>query len=104
MGEMKILSLVAALPLLIAAAPAEQGANKPISFLKDLGNSTWILGNGIWNVTQKRQYANQLYYKGEDRVGKAVGHYVSYSRFAITKNRVRIEPGMTDVSNRWGCI
>jgi hypothetical protein len=54
-------------------------AKKPKSFLKELGNSTWVLGNEIWNVTQNRQYANQLWYAGKDRVGAAVGHYVSYS-------------------------
>jgi rhamnogalacturonan endolyase len=61
---------------LVAASPA---AKKPKSFLKELGNSTWVLGNEIWNVTQNRQYANQLWYAGKDRVGAAVGHYVSYS-------------------------
>lgn len=55
-------------------------ATKPQSFLTQVDNSTWILGNGIWNVTQHRQYANKLNYKGKDRVGNAVGHYVSYSK------------------------
>lgn len=69
----------AALATLAAGVPLEERAKKPKSFLKELGNSTWVLGNDIWNVTQNRQYANQLWYKGADRVGKAVGHYVSYS-------------------------
>ena len=64
---------------LAAAAPLEDRAKKPQSFLKEIGDSTWVLGNQIWNVTQNRQYANQLWYKGKDRVGQAVGHYVSYS-------------------------
>jgi rhamnogalacturonan endolyase len=67
------------LAALAAAAPFEERAKEPKSFLKELGNSTWMLGNEIWNVTQNRQYANKLWYKGKDRVGNAVGHYVSYS-------------------------
>lgn len=75
MSALKFLGLAA----LAAAAPVEERAKKPKSFLKELGNSTWIIGNEIWNVTQNRQYADKLWYKGEDRVGDAVGHYVSYS-------------------------
>jgi rhamnogalacturonan endolyase len=66
------------LAALVSAAPS---AKQPKSFLKELGNSTWVLGNEIWNVTQNRQYANQLWYKGKDRVGDVVGHYVSYSTY-----------------------
>jgi len=65
------------LAVLAAASPVEQ--LKPKSFFKALGNSTWVIGNDVWNVTQNRQYADKLWYKGKDRVGKAVGHYVSYS-------------------------
>jgi rhamnogalacturonan endolyase len=75
MSALKFLGLAA----LVAATPLEERAKKPKSFLKDLGNSTWVLGNDIWNVTQHRQYANKLMYKGADRVKNAVGHYVSYS-------------------------
>jgi len=75
MSALKFLGLAA----LAAAAPVEERAKKPKSFLKELGNSTWIIGNEIWNVTQNRQYADKLWYKGKDRVGDAVGHYVSYS-------------------------
>ncbi|KAF1838174.1 rhamnogalacturonate lyase-like protein [Decorospora gaudefroyi] len=75
MSALKFLALAA----LAAASPLEERAKKPKSFLKDLGNSTWVLGNEIWNVTQSRQYANKLMYKGADRVGDAVGHYVSYN-------------------------
>jgi rhamnogalacturonan endolyase len=69
------------LAALVAAAPFEERATKPKSFLRELGNSTWIIGNEIWNVTQNRQYANKLWYRGKDRVGNAVGHYVSYSTY-----------------------
>lgn len=68
------------LAVLAAASPVEQRNKKaPKSFFKELGNSTWAIGNDVWNVTQNRQYADKLWYKGKDRVGKAVGHYVSYS-------------------------
>jgi rhamnogalacturonan endolyase len=83
MSALKFLGLAA----LAAAAPVEERAKKPKSFLKELGNSTWIIGNEIWNVTQNRQYADKLWYKGKDRVGDAVGHYVSYSTFASELHR-----------------
>jgi rhamnogalacturonan endolyase len=80
MGLFQLLG-VAALAGCAAAAPAEARAAKPKSFLQDLGNSTWVIGNGIWNMTQGRQYGVKLWYKGKDRVGPtATGHYVSYSK------------------------
>ena len=78
MGVIKFFAC--SLAVLAAASPVEQRNKKaPKSFFKELGNSTWVIGNDVWNVTQNRQYADQLWYKGKDRVGKAVGHYVSYS-------------------------
>lgn len=74
---------IAALAAIASAAPAEPRAAKPKSFLKDLGDSTWVIGNGIWNMTQGRQYGVKLMYRGKDRVGPtATGHYVSYSELA----------------------
>lgn len=90
------------LAALVAAAPLEDRAKKPKSFLKELGNSTWVIGNEIWNVTQNRQYANRLWYKGKDRVGDAVGHYVSYSTYA-TASRV-MRNWLTRTMCRWSCI
>lgn len=76
---------VVALAVSTIAAPAETPRSaKPKSFLKDLGNSTWVIGNGIWNMTQGRQYGVKLWYKGKDRVGAATGHYVSYSGYAFS--------------------
>lgn len=74
---------IAVAALLSPAIAAPLGDQKPKGFLKELGNSTWVIGNEIWNVTQNRQYADQLWYKGEDRVGDAVGHYVSYSKSTL---------------------
>jgi rhamnogalacturonan endolyase len=74
-----MLVTILAFAAIVVAAPLEERAKTPKSFLKALGNSTWVIGNEIWNVTQNRQYANKLWYRGQDRVGKAVGHYVSYS-------------------------
>ena len=76
---MSALKLLVGLVALAAAAPLEERAKKPKSFLKELGNSTWVIGNDVWNVTQNVQYANKLMYRGKDRVRDAVGHYVSYS-------------------------
>ncbi|KAE8836370.1 hypothetical protein PTNB73_04332 [Pyrenophora teres f. teres] len=67
------------LAVLAIAAPVEERSKKPKSFFKVIGNSTWVIGNDVWNVTQNRKYANKLMYKGKDRVGPAVGHYVSYN-------------------------
>lgn len=79
MGGFKLLS-IAALASSTLSAPLEERSKQPKSFFKEVGNSTWVIGNDVWNVTQNDQYANKLWYKGKDRVGRAVGHYVSYSR------------------------
>ena len=92
MSAFKLLGLAA----LAAAAPVEERAKKPKSFLKDLGNSTWVIGNEIWNATQNRQYANKLWYNGKDRVGNAVGHYVSYSTCKQSAGRNK---GITSLTN-----
>ena len=73
---------VAAIVPLVFATPVAP-APSPRSFLKKVDNSTWIIGNELWNVTQNRQYATKLYYKEKDRVSNAVGHYVSYSTWAM---------------------
>lgn len=78
MGFMKLAGVLA-IAALATAVPTEPRSASPKSFLRDLGNSTWIIGNDIWNMTQGRQYGVKLMYKGKDRVGRAVGHYVSYS-------------------------
>ncbi|USP75083.1 polysaccharide lyase family 4 protein [Curvularia clavata] len=79
---------VTTLAVLATASPfPERNAPKqPRSFLKELGPSTWVLGNDLWNVTQGAQYATKLMYKGKDRVGNAVGHYVSYNGAASDLN------------------
>jgi rhamnogalacturonan endolyase len=64
-----LLSTVNALPSKPASGP----------FLTQVDNSTWVLGNEIWNVTQQQIYGVKLMYKEKDCVGEAVGHYVSYS-------------------------
>lgn len=82
---------IAALAALASAAPAEPRAAKPKSFLKELGNSTWIIGNSIWNMTQGRQYGVKLMYRGKDRVGPtATGHYVSYSELVVYVERIHL--------------
>jgi rhamnogalacturonan endolyase len=40
--------------------------------------SSWVIGN-IWNVTIGLKYGRKLWYKGNELVGAASGHYVSYS-------------------------
>ncbi|KAI5206828.1 hypothetical protein E4T39_02399 [Aureobasidium subglaciale] len=57
---------LAALPLVSART----------SFLQQTGNSTWVIGNGIWNITQGPVYGSKLFYEGKDAIGNAAGHYV----------------------------
>lgn len=76
---MRFTSALISLLGLVAAAPSKRAGRGP--FLETLGNNTWIIGNDLWNVTQGPTYGTQLYYKGHDCVGEAVGHYVSYSLF-----------------------
>lgn len=61
--------------LLAGTAQAKQHG-----FLKDNGNGTWIIGNDVWNMTQEKIYGSKLYYKDQELVGEATGHYVSYSK------------------------
>jgi hypothetical protein len=79
------------------AAPAKE-ANLGHVFFKEIDNSTWVFGNGHWNVTQGRQYATKLFYKGQDLVGDAVGHYVSYSNLHDPVRYFLANP------TRWRCF
>lgn len=65
------------LPLLLLSAASVATAGDP--FLIAVDNQTHIIGNDLWNVTIGPKYGTKLFYKGVDLVGKAVGHYVSYS-------------------------
>lgn len=71
--------LLAAASLLFGNANALPSRPASEPFLTQVDNSTWILGNELWNVTQEQTYGVKLMYKGRDCVGDAVGHYVSYS-------------------------
>lgn len=53
---------------------------KQHGFLKDNGDGTWVIGNDVWNMTQEKIYGTKLYYKDQELVGEAAGHYVSYSK------------------------
>jgi rhamnogalacturonan endolyase len=65
--------------LLFSAISAHPSKVATGPFLTQVDNTTWILGNDIWNVTQQQTYGVELMYKGRDCVGEAAGHYVSYS-------------------------
>lgn len=95
-------ALAAASPLQEKPAGAtqqQQQQQQPKSFLKEIGPSTWVLGNELWNVTQNAQYANKLMYRGKDRVGNAVGHYVSYSMLSCPLDILFLETNK--ISYRW---
>lgn len=84
---MWITSAAAAIVVLLLSSSRARTLTSPVPtgpFLQELGNETWVIGNEIWNMTQGRQYGVELYYKEHDCVGDAVGHYVSYSEFALS--------------------
>lgn len=60
------------------AVNADQGP-----FLNQVGNSTWVFGNDLWNVTQGPVYATKVYYRGLELVGTAVGHYMGYGKLGL---------------------
>ncbi|GES65207.1 rhamnogalacturonase [Aspergillus terreus] len=64
---------------IVAALAAGAYAKGP--FLQKIDDSTHVIGNDLWNVTIRQQYGVKLFYKGQDLVGDAWGHYVSYSTF-----------------------
>lgn len=72
-----------------ASTLARRGHPPPATgpFLTVLSNDSWVIGNELWNMTQGQTYGVELYYKNHDCVGDAVGHYVSYSKSAVTQAR-----------------
>ncbi|EAU30742.1 predicted protein [Aspergillus terreus NIH2624] len=64
---------------IVAALAAGAYAKGP--FLQKIDDSNHVIGNNLWNVTIGQQYGVKLFYKGQDLVGDAWGHYVSYSMF-----------------------
>ncbi|KAF6829253.1 rhamnogalacturonate lyase [Colletotrichum plurivorum] len=70
------LSKISTWALTTAVASAGKGP-----FLEKINDSTWVIGNDHWNVTQGALYATKLYWDaipGADLVGSAAGHYVGY--------------------------
>jgi len=70
-----------ALGLLALAAGAQAAAVRQVvkPFMIKQGTS-YIIGNDVWNLTiDARGFGKKLMYRGADLVGRASGHYVSYS-------------------------
>lgn len=59
-------------------------------FLIKVNDTSHIIGNDLWNITIGQTYGTKLYYKNHDCVGKAVGHYVSYSKDGTFHSYVHI--------------
>lgn len=56
-------------------------------FLEQINDSTWVIGNDHWNLTQGSLYATKLFWEGvpgADLVGSAAGHYVGYGKTTIS--------------------
>jgi hypothetical protein len=75
---------------------------KQHGFLKGNGDGTWIIGNDVWNMTQEKIYGSKLYYKDQELVGEATGHYVSYSKspsfsnsYALLTNEQTEQPAIS---------
>ncbi|KAI9738374.1 MAG: hypothetical protein M1834_008877 [Cirrosporium novae-zelandiae] len=45
-------------------------------FLQTVDSSSWVIGNDLWNITIGKYYGTKLYYKDNDLIGDAYGHYV----------------------------
>lgn len=67
------------LPALGALTALTTGVYAKGPFLHKLNDTAHVIGNDLWNVTIGQQYGVKLYYKNQDLVGDAWGHYVSYS-------------------------
>ncbi|GKT49556.1 rhamnogalacturonate lyase A [Colletotrichum spaethianum] len=70
---------VSGLSALALAGALANAAKGP--FLEQINDSTWVIGNDHWNLTQGSIYATKLFWEGvpgADLVGSAVGHYVGY--------------------------
>jgi rhamnogalacturonan endolyase len=74
------------LPVALSFLLAGTAQAKQHGFLKDNGDGTWIIGNDVWNMTQEKIYGSKLYYKDQELVGEATGHYVSYSKSSCYQN------------------
>ncbi|KAF9895165.1 hypothetical protein FE257_000067 [Aspergillus nanangensis] len=62
------------------------GAHAKGPFLQKINDTAHVIGNDLWNVTIGQQYGVKLFYKNQDLVGDAVGHYVSYNGAASDLN------------------
>ncbi|KAH7104347.1 polysaccharide lyase family 4 protein [Auriculariales sp. MPI-PUGE-AT-0066] len=59
------------------AITSVSAANGP--FLQTVDTQTWIIGNEVWNMTQKGTYGSPLWFQQRNCVGAAKGHYLSAS-------------------------
>jgi rhamnogalacturonan endolyase len=50
-------------------------------FLQQTSNTSWVIGNDLWNITHGPVYGKKLYYKGQDLIGRAVGHYAGWGMY-----------------------
>jgi rhamnogalacturonan endolyase len=77
--------LAPALLALVAGVQAEPARKSAKPFMIKQGDS-YIIGNDVWNLTiDGRGFGKKLMYRDTDLVGRASGHYVSYSTSWIRK-------------------
>jgi rhamnogalacturonan endolyase len=66
------------LVLVVGIRATSTAPTKP--FLIKISDNSYIIGNDVWNLTiDGRGFGKKLWYRGVDLVGRASGHYVSYS-------------------------
>lgn len=90
------------LSLLLATADAASNTTTSLGpFLKPLESATgWIIGNAHWNITIGDVYGTQLFFKGRDLIGDAVGHYSGYGTPTLSRH-VTTHAAELNIENRW---
>ncbi|KAI9150493.1 Rhamnogalacturonate lyase [Paramyrothecium foliicola] len=75
--KMKFVTIASAIAGFAGFGTASASCVPKPPFFKEVGTQTWIIGNGVWNMTQGRQFGTKAYYKDHDIVGRARGHHFS---------------------------
>jgi rhamnogalacturonan endolyase len=66
---------------LVLPALGQSSQSQSVFLISNNDANSYTIGNDVWNVTiNKWGFGKQLFYKGQDLVGNASGHYVSYSK------------------------
>ncbi len=74
--------------LLLAVTSVAATPRPPFTpFLQQINPNSpigWIIGNELWNITIGEIYGKPLFYKDQDLIGIAVGHYQGYGMWCTS--------------------